>query len=151
MIMRISGPILVATDLSDAAAEALRRAADLARDLGSTLLICHILPELPAGRMFFPRDAGRNAAHQAELEEKAAIVVGAHVDDIIGSSHEHVAIRIDFGSAHSRIRDPGEANGQNPSFGTTSPTEIRALIRRSSSDGAALAAAGCQLSRVGRP
>ena len=51
--MTLRGPVLVGTDLSTAADEALRQGAWLATDLASRLLVCHVIPELiPDGSVF---------------------------------------------------------------------------------------------------
>jgi nucleotide-binding universal stress UspA family protein len=51
--VNVRGPVLVGTDLTEAAAEALRAAAELARGLDSRLAVCHVMPELsPAGALF---------------------------------------------------------------------------------------------------
>ena len=51
--MTLRGPVLVGTDLSPAADEALRQGARLATELGSTLFVCHVVPELiPDGSVF---------------------------------------------------------------------------------------------------
>jgi len=44
--MTLRGPVLVGTDLSAAAEEALRQGAELANGLSSTLFVCHVIPEL---------------------------------------------------------------------------------------------------------
>ena len=51
--MTLRGPVLVGTDLSPAADEALRQGARLATELASKLFVCHVVPELiPDGSMF---------------------------------------------------------------------------------------------------
>ena len=51
MILR--GPVLVGTDLTKAAGDALRAGAELARALESRLVVCHVIPELlPDGSLF---------------------------------------------------------------------------------------------------
>ena len=49
----LRGPVLVASDLSSAAGEALRQGARLATGLASRWLVCHVVPELiPDGSVF---------------------------------------------------------------------------------------------------
>ena len=42
----LHGPVLVGTDLTPGAEEAIRQGAQLARDLDTPLIACHILPEI---------------------------------------------------------------------------------------------------------
>ena len=65
--MKLQGPILVGTDFSAASDEALRQANDLANDLGTGLIVCHVVPELDTVNILFPQLAARNAEHREIL------------------------------------------------------------------------------------
>jgi nucleotide-binding universal stress UspA family protein len=69
--MKLQGPILVGTDFSAASDEALRQGNVLADDLGTNLIVCHVVPELDAVNILFPQLAARNAEHREILTSKA--------------------------------------------------------------------------------
>src|SRR5688500_17767982 len=69
--MTLQGPILVGTDLSAASEEALRQGNDLANDLGTSLVVCHVVPDLDAVNVLFPQWAAGNAEHREVLISKA--------------------------------------------------------------------------------
>ena len=70
--MTLSGPVLVATDLSEAADEALRQGDALARGLGTRLHVCHVLPSNFEVHVLFPQHAGSNLQVLAELATRPA-------------------------------------------------------------------------------
>ena len=84
--MDLRGPVLVGTDLTDAADEALRAGAELARALQSQLTVCHVAPELvPEGSLFdqFRRTnphARESVLARARLAVQARLDAGLHHD-----------------------------------------------------------------------
>ena len=54
----LHSPVLVGTNLTPGAEGALRQAAELARDLGGRLIVCHVMPELLRIGMLFPQWRG---------------------------------------------------------------------------------------------
>lgn len=68
MVFNQSQHILVATDFSSASEAALRKASELALEVGSAVTLCHVLDPSPLGHV-----AGRQSAAQPdEAETKAA-------------------------------------------------------------------------------
>jgi nucleotide-binding universal stress UspA family protein len=100
--MTLRGPVLVGTDLSPAAEEALRQGARLAAELASTLFVCHVVPELiPDGSVFTEfRRANMNvedslvARARAAVAQQVNMVLGAEttVEMILESGTPHVGL-----------------------------------------------------------
>ena len=107
----LTGPVLVATDLGDAADEAIRQADGLSRALGGPLLACHVLPELLQVRMLFPQFHQRDAAARQGLEDEAAELVGRRVRDLTGRTRDEYRVLLDTGSAHAGILRAAEEAG----------------------------------------
>jgi nucleotide-binding universal stress UspA family protein len=106
--MSLNGPVLVATDLSESADEALRQADALARHAGGALRVCHVLPEMLRVRMLFPQLQLQDAYDIQALEREAADVVAARVRDLTGRSAADYAVEIDAGSPHAGILQAAE-------------------------------------------
>ncbi len=98
--MTLHGPVLVGTDLSPAAEEALRQGARLTSELGSTLIVCHVVPELiPDGSVFSEfRRANRDMEHSVLAKARAA--VQQHVETALGADHHGVNIILEAGTPH---------------------------------------------------
>ena len=98
--MTLRGPVLVGTDLSPAAGEALRQGARLARDLGSALLVCHVVPELIPDGSVFTEFRRANLDVQLSVVAKARGAVQQHVDAVLGADHAAVDILLESGTPH---------------------------------------------------
>jgi universal stress protein A len=109
--MKLNGPILAAVDLSAGSEEALQQAADLARGLGTTVLVGHVVPELiPDGSVFAPyRDA--NASVQETVQQKARDAMQAEIDRVLGEDVGPVDILIETGSPHAGLLRQVERSG----------------------------------------
>jgi nucleotide-binding universal stress UspA family protein len=101
--MRLRGPVLAAIDLTDAADEVLRQAGAIAASLRTRLVVCHVLQETLQARMLFPQLAERDAAAQADIEQRAREAVEARAATITGRSRTDFEVVLEFGSAHSGI------------------------------------------------
>jgi len=101
--MKLTGPVLVATDLSDGGDEAIRQADSMARQLGGPLHVCHILPEVLRVRMLFPQLQQQDASDMQALELKASEAVAARVEAVTGRPRQDYAVSTDTGSPHSGI------------------------------------------------
>ncbi|MCC7034888.1 MAG: universal stress protein [Acidobacteria bacterium] len=108
--MAISGPVLVATSLSDADDELLRQGHAVASGIGAPLVVCHVLPEAYRVRVLFPQCAGIDASVQAPLEGKARDVVNARVADVLGAAGD-ATIELESGSPHAAILEVAERTG----------------------------------------
>jgi len=58
--MKLRGPVLVGTDFTAASDEALRQGNDFANNLGTTLIVCHVVPELDTINVLFPQLAAED-------------------------------------------------------------------------------------------
>ncbi len=104
-------PILAATDLSDAADEALRQGRAFAFDLGEPFVVCHVLPETYQVQVLFPQDAGIDAAAEATIEKKAEAAVRDRINRVFGRAAESIAVEIETGSPHAGILEVAERIG----------------------------------------
>jgi nucleotide-binding universal stress UspA family protein len=109
--MNVAGPVLVATDLSEGADEALRQADALARAAGVPLHVCHVLPELLSLDPFFPQLKLRDALAAPELEQDAALALAERVAQVTGRGREGHELFIVHGSPHAAIADAAERIG----------------------------------------
>ena len=84
--MKLQGPVLVGTDFTAASDEALRQGYDLANDLGTSLIVCHVVPDLDTVDVLFPQLAARNAEHRQMLTDKAMAAVERQVAATLGDT-----------------------------------------------------------------
>jgi len=109
--MPIAGPVLAATDLSDAADEALRQGHRLARALGTRFVVCHVLPDVSQVRVLFPHAAGMDPAVGQAMEAKAREAVQTRVATVLGERLPAEDLILESGSAHAGIRAAGQRVG----------------------------------------
>jgi nucleotide-binding universal stress UspA family protein len=83
--MDLGSKVLVATDLSDAADEAIRQGYDRARLSGGELAVCHIVPDVLRDSPLFPQTASEDTARQLDLTKQAAAAVEARVAVVTGA------------------------------------------------------------------
>ena len=108
--MKLHGPVLVGTDFTAASDEALRQAYDVANDLGTRLIVCHVVPNLDTVDVLFPQLAARHAEHQAILTGKATTEVERHVAASFGTT-ANVGIVVDSGTPHAGLLARADATG----------------------------------------
>jgi nucleotide-binding universal stress UspA family protein len=109
--MPLSGPILIATDFSAGAAEALRQAHQLAGELRAPLVVGHVIPEAYRVRVLFPHAAGVDAETQRELQAKAADAAHEQIRAVLGPAAGPLELRFESGSPHAGILKLAEQNG----------------------------------------
>ena len=99
--MDLRGPVLVGTDLTDAADEALRAGAELARALKSRLVVCHVVPELvPEGSLFDQFRTTNRHARESVLAN-ARLAVQAQLNSVLTDPHAGgVDIVLETGTPH---------------------------------------------------
>src|SRR5687768_10238922 len=144
----LTGPVLVATDLTPASDEALRQADALARALGGPLHVCHVIPDLLTVRMLFPQVQRRDDAVVRELEHYAGDLVRASIAKLTGRALGELRVGIESGSPHSGILRRAETVGAGVVVvgpGTIAERVVRhahcpVLVARVSPRGAVLAA-----------
>ncbi len=103
--MSTNRPVLVATDLSEQANEALRQAHLLAQQNGAPLFVVHALPELYSVHPLFPQLNLQDAFSFSEFEPKAAAAVQRCVEEVTGRTPDDYGILLPSGSAHHAITE----------------------------------------------
>lgn len=109
--MTLRGPVLVGTDLSAAAGEALRQGARLARELASTLLVCHVVPELIPDGSVFAEFRSANIDLRDSVVAKARAAVQQHVDAVLGADYPAVDVLLDAGTPHVGLLRQADETG----------------------------------------
>lgn len=109
--MKLYGPILVATDFSAGAAEALRQGHRLAGELRTPLVVGHVIPEAYRVRVLFPHTAGIDSATQHHLRVKAEDAAHAQIRAVLGQVAEPVELRFESGSPHAGVIKLADQNG----------------------------------------
>ncbi len=109
--MKLLGPILCATDLSDGADAALGQAFAMGADLGAPVTVCHVLPEFFSVRVLFPQEAGIDAPAQAALTERATTLVRDRLEAVVGAQAGSAPITVEAGTAHAGIVTLAERMG----------------------------------------
>jgi nucleotide-binding universal stress UspA family protein len=102
---------LVATDLSEGAAEAVRQAYALAGELRTPLVIGHVVPEAYRVRVLFPHTAGVDSAAQRDLQMKAEDAARAQVHAVTGHAGEPLDLKFESGSPHAGILRLADRSG----------------------------------------
>ena len=108
--MTLHGPILVATDFSAGAAEALRQAQTLAGELRTRLVVGHVIPEAYRVRVLFPHTAGIDSETQRDLEAKAEDAAHAQVRAVLGQAAESLELKFESGSPHAGVLKLADQN-----------------------------------------
>jgi nucleotide-binding universal stress UspA family protein len=95
--------ILVATDLSEAADEALRQAHEWALAAGASFEVCHIVANPMRSNPLFPQRSATQATEFTDLMERAQVVVGTRVATITGREASAVTTLVDDGVPYARV------------------------------------------------
>ncbi len=107
--MTLHGPVLVGTDFSAASDEALRQGYSLANDLGTSLIVCHVVPELDTVNVLFPQLAARNAQHREVLTDKATTAIGVQIAASLAGAAGKVRTVVDSGTPHAGLLAQADA------------------------------------------
>lgn len=108
--MTLHGPVLIGTDLSAAAEEALRQGAALAAELGSPLFICHVVPELLPDGSVFGEFRNANLAASDSVLASARAAVDRHVTAALGEDAAADVI-LESGTPHAGMLRQAEKHG----------------------------------------
>ena len=100
--MKLHGPVLAATDFSEASREVLRQGHALAASLRARLIAVHVLPEAYNVRPLFPQNAGFDETFEHGLRAKASTLLRAQLDNLFGAD-AGVGVEIDTGSPHGGL------------------------------------------------
>jgi nucleotide-binding universal stress UspA family protein len=95
----LRGPVLAATNLTPGA-DALRQAAPLAHDLGASLIVCHVMPELLRIGTLFPQWRGVEPGLVQSMTAKARSAVDRELASVLGDRILSTRIVLDSGTPH---------------------------------------------------
>ncbi|MGE0816208.1 MAG: universal stress protein [Vicinamibacterales bacterium] len=123
--MPLTGPVLVATDLTPPADEALRQGAALADGLGSSLAVVHVVPELSQVRVLFPHLAGADEAAFQELVATARGALAERVRAEIGRTLPDKDVIVEVGGAPAGIAAAADRHGAGTIVLGPGPTAAR--------------------------
>jgi nucleotide-binding universal stress UspA family protein len=126
--MRLRGPVLVGTDFSPSSNAALREGRQLAEDLDTELLVCHVLPELMRIRMLFPQWGGIDAEFQETIGTKAAEAFDQQLEAVFGRERRGVTMLVDSGSPAAGLLS--QADATNAGIIVTGPGKVADRVVR---------------------
>jgi nucleotide-binding universal stress UspA family protein len=109
--MTLRGPVLVGTDLSAAAEEALRQGAQLADDLSSTLLVCHVIPVLLPDITLFADFRRAHGQIEDSILVKARDAVQQQLDAVLKTRGARVEVALEYGTPHVGLLSTAEQKG----------------------------------------
>jgi nucleotide-binding universal stress UspA family protein len=101
--MSLGSKVLVATDLSEAADEAIRQGDERARAAGGELIVCHVVPNLMRNNPLFPQSTSGDVAGVLEIEQRALKAVELRVVALTGRALSGFRVVIDNGSPAAGI------------------------------------------------
>jgi nucleotide-binding universal stress UspA family protein len=121
--------ILVATDLSAPADEAIRQADGWAKAYGGELIVCHVISAPWHMNALFPQENEGESLETLDLEEKAAQEVSARVVDLTGRAPDGFRIVIESGDpAANVVREAEEAKADLVVVANRGATGIARLL-----------------------
>lgn len=110
--MLLRGPVLVGTDLTAAAEDALHAAAELARALNSRLVVCHVIPEILPDVALFNEFRSTNLLARDSILAKARVAVQEQLDSVLTDSNvQDVELALDTGTPHVGLLRQAEEKG----------------------------------------
>jgi nucleotide-binding universal stress UspA family protein len=101
--MKLGSKVLVATDLSEAADEAIRQGHERARLEGGELVVCHVVPNLLRYNPLFPQGTGEEMAGLLETEQQAAKAVELRVVALTGRPLDGFRLHVETGAPDAGI------------------------------------------------
>lgn len=100
--------VLVASDFSAGADEAIVQADRWARETGARLVACHVVPYYVRVAMLFPQRHEQDAEELVAMQEQAAEALTARVTDLTGRAAEDFEVVVDAGAPDAAIVKLGE-------------------------------------------
>lgn len=104
-------PVLVATDLSAPADEAIRQGDEWARLRGARLCVCHVAPRLFGSEMLFPQRVQKQVVEQAAFEARLAAQLRERVVATTGRDRDDFDVILDEGAPYAEIVREAESLG----------------------------------------
>ncbi len=111
--MGTSGPVVVATDLTDAACPALVLGRAHASALGAPLVACHVVLDVFRNHPLIPEPAANELMLGTELISRAVQLVGEQVQRVLGTSADEVEVVVETGTPEDEIVRLAEARGSS--------------------------------------
>jgi nucleotide-binding universal stress UspA family protein len=106
-----SPPILVATDLSEPANDAIRQGSEQAQLRRAELIVCHVVPSLVRSHMLFPQQIAREAMEQSRVEARVAQLVRDRTCAVTGRAPGDFQVVVAEGAPYDEIMRSAEALG----------------------------------------
>jgi nucleotide-binding universal stress UspA family protein len=127
--MAIGDKVLVATDLSEPADEAIRQAHVFAEEASGELIACHAVHELLRYSPLFPQRAQSDLNALVEIEGKAAVAVEERVVAVTGRAPGSFTVHIMSGAADAEVlREAEEVSATLIATGSRGLTGIARLL-----------------------
>jgi nucleotide-binding universal stress UspA family protein len=107
----MTGPqqkVFAATDLSEAASEAIRQADEWARAVGAELVVCHVMPSPLGVNMLFPQLNAQIAIDLPARRERVIERLTAIMSNVTGRAADGYAVMVDDGHPAAVIVDKAE-------------------------------------------
>jgi nucleotide-binding universal stress UspA family protein len=101
--MPVGSKVLVATDLSEGADEAIRQGAARAKLDQGDLVVAHVVPDALRANPLFPQHGPADAEHVLGLERQAIAALEARVTAVTGLSAEQFRVNVSSGSPEAEI------------------------------------------------
>jgi len=96
--MKVTGDVLVATDLGSGSDEAVRQGATIARLNQVPWIACVAVPDLLGSHPLFPEEHGRNIEQSENALSQIAGAVNAQIDRVLGAERGDAEVRLEAGS-----------------------------------------------------
>src|SRR5690349_9844033 len=101
--MALGDVVLVATDLSESADEAILQGHAYAEQAGGKLVVCHVVREVLSASPLFPQSVNADTEAVIHAESHAAAAVEDRVKALTGRAAATFEVRIESGSADAEI------------------------------------------------
>jgi nucleotide-binding universal stress UspA family protein len=101
--MALGDVVLVATDLSDSADEAILQGHTLAEQAGGKLVVCHVVHEILSASPLFPQFVQADTEAVIHAESRAAAAVEDRVKALTGRRSRDIEVRIESGKADAEV------------------------------------------------
>jgi nucleotide-binding universal stress UspA family protein len=109
--MALGDKVLVATDLSESADEAIRQGHFYAEEAGGKLVVCHVVHELLRYSPLFPQRVQAETEALIAIERQAANAVEQRVSTVTGRASESFEVNITTGAAEAEVLRVAEEVG----------------------------------------
>jgi nucleotide-binding universal stress UspA family protein len=109
--MALGDKVLVATDLSESADEAIRQGHFFAEEAGGKLVVCHVVHELLRYSPLFPQRVQAETEALIAIERQAANAVEQRVVAVTGRASDSFEVNITTGAAEAEVLRVAEEVG----------------------------------------